>query len=115
MSGEKKLGSTILKPKNCLPIVSQNFIIDIFGPFNNDDICRKALKSVSFVLNKFSQITNYYKLVLKGENQEMSSVSPVTHEERLFPQCFLSLLRRFINHLLPFDRCLMSFSQVWVL
>ena len=67
MSGKKKLGSTILKPKNCLPIVSQNFSvpIDIFGPFNNDVICGKALKSVSFVLNKFSQITKLLQIGAK--------------------------------------------------
>ena len=34
--------------KGCLPI----------DPFNNDIICRKALKSVSFVLKEFSQIAN---------------------------------------------------------
>ena len=33
-------------------------------PFNNNIIRRKALKSVSFVLNEFSQIANIYRTKL---------------------------------------------------
>ena len=47
-----------------------------------------------FFLNKFSQIANYMGLSwlhigTKGVNNlEMSSVSKISHEERLLPQCF---------------------------
>ena len=65
----------------------------IIGPFNNDAICGKALKSVSFVLYKFSQIANIEpKLTTywhkRANNLEMSSVSTISHKERLLPQCY---------------------------
>ena len=60
---------------------------------NNDIIHKKALKSVSSVLKEFSQIANIEpKLTTYGTkgvgNLEMSSVSMISHEERLLPQCF---------------------------
>ena len=60
-------------------------------PFNNDIIHRKALKSVSFVPNEFSQIVNIEPKVTtychkRGEQLKMSSISTISHEERF--QCF---------------------------
>ena len=67
----------------------------IIGPFNNDAICGKALKSVSFVLYKFSQIANTepelttVHIGTKGvHNLDTSSVSMISHQERLLPQCY---------------------------
>ena len=64
-----------------------------YTPFNNYVILRKALKSMSLVLNEFSQIANIEpKLTTywnKGVNNlEMSSVSMMSHEERQLTQCF---------------------------
>ena len=42
------------------------FIIDLF---NNDIICGKALKSVSFVLNEFSQIKQQWNPVNTTTNE----------------------------------------------
>ena len=36
----------------------EKLLARVIDPFNNDIICGKALKYVSFVLNKFSQIAN---------------------------------------------------------
>ena len=62
------------------------------GPLNNDVIRGKALKSVGFVLNDFSQIANIEPTLTtyidtKGVNNlEMSSVSTISNKERF--QCF---------------------------
>ena len=69
----------------------------VIDPLNNDVICGKALKSVSFVLNEFSQIANIEpRLTTYGtkgvNNLEMRSVSTISHEVRLFPWGLLLLL-----------------------
>ena len=63
------------------------------GHFKNYVARGKAVKAVSFVLSELSQTANietklttcWYKGV---NNLEMSSVSTISHEEILLPQCF---------------------------
>ena len=63
--------------------------IYLYIPFNNDIIRGKALKSVRFVVNDFSQIANiepklttYWHKTGEQTDLEMSSVSTISHEER---------------------------------
>ena len=76
-------------PPLCLPSRACLQAVDLF---NKDNIHGKAPKSVSFVLNKFSQIANiesklitYWHIGLN--NLEMNSVPRVSQEGRLLPQC----------------------------
>ena len=73
----------------CIHVILLAFI----DPFNNDVVRWKALKSVSFVLNEFSQTANIEcTLTTYGtkevNNLEMKSVSTISHEERLLLQHF---------------------------
>ena len=72
-------------------VVWKNYLID---PFSNYDIYGKTLTSVSFDFNEFSQIANIESKLTtywhKGVNnlELLSSVSTISHEGRLLPQCF---------------------------
>ena len=78
-------------------------LVWLIDPFNNDVIHGKALKYVSFVLNKFSQIatiepkltTYWHKRGEQVRNEYTTHYlysSTISHEVRLLPQCFFDVI-----------------------